>query len=211
MHGGRLKAELPTAWEAHEPRHISIMHARFDIFDTPLDGLKVVLRKPLADARGYFERVFCAVDFEGVFGGAAVVQANHTLTRLRGTVRGMHFQHPPHAEVKLVSCLRGEVFDVAVDLRRGSPTLLQWHGRVLSAENHLALAIPKGFAHGFQTLCDDCEMLYFHSAAYEPSAEDALHPLDPRLAIAWPLEVTEMSPRDAAHPMLDETFKGITP
>lgn len=186
------------------------MHTRFDIFDTPVDGLKVVRCNPLADARGFFQRKFCAADLEVVFGGAAAVQANHTLTRLCGSVRGMHFQHPPHAEIKLVSCLRGEVFDVAVDLRHGSPTFLHWHGRILSAQNHLAMAIPQGFAHGFQTLCDDCEMFYFHSDAYESAAEGGLHPLDPRLAITWPLEITGMSPRDAAHPMLDETFKGLT-
>ena len=186
------------------------MHKRFDIFDTPLDGLKLVQCDPLVDSRGFLERKFCGADLEVVFGDSTVVQANHTLTRLCGAVRGMHFQHPPHAEIKLVHCLRGEVFDVAVDLRRGSPTFLHWHGRILSAENNLAMAIPRGFAHGFQTLCDNCEMLYFHSAAYEPAAEGGLNPFDSRLAIAWPLETTEVSPRDAEHPMLDDKFQGLT-
>jgi dTDP-4-dehydrorhamnose 3,5-epimerase len=185
------------------------MPSRFDILDTPLDGLKVVRRKPLTDERGFLERLFCSADLESVF-GLAIAQVNHTLTRSRGTVRGMHFQHPPHAEVKLVSCLRGKVFDVAVDLRHGSPTFMHWHGEVLSEENHLAMAIPAGFAHGFQTLEDDCEMLYFHSEAYEPGAEGGLHPLDPRLRIEWPLAVAGMSPRDALHPMLCENEKGIT-
>ena len=97
------------------------------------------------------------------------------MTASRGTVRGMHFQHPPHAETKFVSCLRGEVFDVAVDLRNGSPTFLHWHAEILSADNHRTLVIPEGFAHGFQTLSDDCEMLYFHTAAYNPEAEGGLN------------------------------------
>lgn len=185
------------------------MQKRFDLLDTPIECLKILRRKPLVDERGFLERMFCASELEGLFGCGAALQVNHTLTRLRGTVRGMHFQHPPHAEIKLVSCLRGEVFDVAVDLRRSSPTYLQWHGCVLSADNQLSMAIPQGFAHGFQTLCDDCEMLYFHSTAHNPGAEGALHPLDPKLAISWPLEISAMSPRDAAHPLLDERFEGL--
>lgn len=98
----------------------------------------------------------------------------------------MHFQRTPHAEMKLVSCVRGLVFDVAVDLRRGSPTFLRWHSELLSADNHKTLVIPEGFAHGFQTLTDDCEMLYLHTTAYAPDAEAGLNPQDARLAIAWP-------------------------
>jgi dTDP-4-dehydrorhamnose 3,5-epimerase len=101
-----------------------------------------------------------------------------------------------------VSCLRGEVFDVAVDLRDNSPTFLRWHAEVLSADNHKTLVIPKGFAHGFQTLTDDCEMLYFHTAAYQPGAEGGLNVLDPRLAIKWPLDVDVLSDRDRSHPMI---------
>jgi dTDP-4-dehydrorhamnose 3,5-epimerase len=121
----------------------------------------------------------------------------------------MHFQRPPYAETKFVSCLRGEVFDVAVDLRRGSPTFLFWHGEILSADNHRTMVIPEGFAHGFQTLCDDCEMLYFHSAAYHEAAEGGVNALDPLLAIKWPLEVTTLSDRDLAHPRLVGEFKGL--
>ncbi len=98
------------------------------------------------------------------------------------------------------TCLRGEVFDVAVDLRDNSPTFLRWHAEVLSAENHKTLVIPEGFAHGFQTLADDCEMLYFHTAAYHASAEDGLNALDPGLAIKWPLDVDVLSDRDRATP-----------
>lgn len=185
------------------------MNARFDVTDTDLPGLKVLERKPIGDSRGFFERLFCSSELAGVFGGGPIVQINHTLTRDRGVVRGMHFQHPPHAEIKLVSCLHGEVFDVAIDLRRGSPTFMHWHAEVLSEKNHRSLAIPMGFAHGFQTLTDDCEMLYLHSAAHHPPAEGGIHPADPRIAVEWPLEIREMSGRDASRRFLDEMFFGI--
>ena len=137
------------------------------------------------------------------------MQINHTLTGRRGTVRGMHYQRPPHAETKFISCLRGEVFDVAVDLRHDSPTFLRWHAEVLSAENHRTLVVPEGFAHGFQTLTEDCELLYLHTAAFAPDSEGALNANDPRLAIAWPQPVSDMSARDAGHPILGDEFLGI--
>jgi len=121
----------------------------------------------------------------------------------------MHFQRPPHAEMKLVSCIRGEVWDVAVDLRVGSPTYLHWHAEQLSAENGFALLIPEGFAHGFQALTDDVDLLYCHSEAYTPAAEARLNPLDPKLAITWPLPVTELSVRDSQHPLLTAAFNGL--
>jgi dTDP-4-dehydrorhamnose 3,5-epimerase len=178
------------------------MSARFEITGTPLAGLHVLRRKPLGDHRGCLERMFCAGDLAALLDGRGIVQINRTHTAARGTVRGLHFQNPPHAEMKLVSCLRGEVFDVAVDLRPGSPTRLQWHAEILSAENHKTLAIPEGFAHGFQTLTDDCEMLYLHTAAHHPSAEGGLNPHDPALAIGWPLAVSEISARDNSHPFI---------
>jgi dTDP-4-dehydrorhamnose 3,5-epimerase len=187
------------------------MSDRFDILKTPLAGLCVLQRKPVGDSRGYLERLFSTEELQNLAPGKHIAQINHTLTVNRGTVRGMHYQHPPHAETKFVSCLRGEVFDVAVDLRHNSPTFLRWHAEVLSAGNHKTLVIPEGFAHGFQTLTDDCEMLYFHTAAYQPGAEGGLNVKDPRLAICWPLPVAELSPRDATHPLLDKAFTGVTP
>jgi dTDP-4-dehydrorhamnose 3,5-epimerase len=125
----------------------------------------------------------------------------------------MHWQRPPHAEAKLVSCLRGQVWDVAVDVRPGSPTFLRWHAERLSADNGQALLIPPGFAHGFQALSDDVELLYCHSAAHAPQTEAGLHPQDERLGIAWPLPITKLSARDAGHPRLGgastETFTGV--
>lgn len=187
------------------------MSTRFDILDTPLPGLRILQRKPIGDSRGYLERLFCTDELQALAPGRHIAQINHTLTASRGTVRGMHFQRPPHAETKFLSCLRGEVFDVALDLRDNSPTFLRWHAEVLSADNHKTLVIPEGFAHGFQTLTDDCEMLYFHTAAYQPSAEGGLNVQDPRLAIQWPLPVAGLSPRDAAHPLLSEDFTGVVP
>jgi dTDP-4-dehydrorhamnose 3,5-epimerase len=185
------------------------MSNRFDIQMTPLSDLKVVVRKPLGDSRGYLERMFCLDELHDVFDERRIVQINHTLTQAKGTVRGMHFQYAPHAEMKFVSCLRGAVFDVAVDLRKDSPTFLHWHAELLSADNHKTFAIPEGFAHGFQTLTDDCEMLYLHTAAYAPGAEAGLNPQDAKLAIAWPLPIGEMSPRDAAHAPIAANFKGV--
>lgn len=185
------------------------MSGRFDILATPIEGLRVLQRKPFGDSRGYLERLFCMDELKGLLAGRCIVQVNHTLTASRGTVRGLHFQHEPHAEMKFVHCLHGEIFDVAVDLRRGSPTFLHWHAALLRADNHKTFVIPEGFAHGFQTLSDDCELLYFHTAAWQQEAEGGLHPLDPRIAIDWPLPVAGLSPRDAAHPYLDANFDGV--
>lgn len=187
------------------------MSARFEVHATPLAGLLVLQRKPLGDHRGYLERMFCAEELDALLAGRRIVQINHTLTANRGTVRGMHFQYQPHAEAKFVSCLRGEVFDVAVDLRRDSPTFLRWHAETLSADNHRTLMVPEGFAHGFQALTDDCEILYLTTAAYRASVEGGVNPRDPRVAIAWPLPVEGLSQRDAQHPMLDDTFAGLVP
>jgi dTDP-4-dehydrorhamnose 3,5-epimerase len=178
--------------------------SRFVLHPTPIAGLVVLQRLPLGDARGFLERLFCADDLAPAGWTGAIAQINHTFTAERGTVRGMHFQRAPHAETKLVSCLVGAVWDVAVDLRPDSPTYLQWHAEELSADNHRALLIPPGCAHGFQTLSDDVQMLYCHSQAYAPHSEGGLHPQDPRLGIQWPLPVHGLSPRDASHPYFVE-------
>ena len=183
--------------------------SRLALAPLPLAGLFRVQRQPLVDERGFFARLFCAEELAGAGWTAPIAQINQSYTALQGTVRGMHYQKPPHAEMKLVSCLRGEVWDVAVDLRPGSPTFLHWHAEHLSADNGSAVLIPPGFAHGFQALTDHAELLYCHSAAYAPAAEAGLNPLDPRLAIAWPLPVQGLSARDAAHPWIDAPFEGI--
>ncbi len=176
--------------------------SRLAVTELPLFGLKRVQRQRLGDSRGFLSRLFCADELAAAGWDQPIAQINHTLTAKRGTVRGLHFQRAPQAEIKLVSCLRGAVFDVAVDVRPGSATFLQWHGERLSADNGCALLIPAGFAHGFQALSDDVELLYCHSAPYVAAAEAGLNPQDPRLALAWPLAITELSARDAGHAML---------
>lgn len=184
--------------------------SRFAVTDLPLVGLKLIARQRLGDSRGFLSRLFCADELAAAGWVKPIVQINHTHTAKCGTVRGMHFQRPPHAEMKLVSCIRGEVWDVAVDVRAGSPTFLQWHAERLSAENGRALLIPEGFAHGFQTLSDDVELLYCHSAAYAAEAEAGLNSRDRCLAIAWPLPVAELSARDAGHPLIRVEFEGVS-
>lgn len=183
--------------------------SRFTIDSLPLEGLKRITRQRLGDQRGFLTRLFCAKELASAGWIKPIAQINHTYTQEKGTVRGMHFQYPPHDEMKLVTCLRGEVLDVAVDLRRGSLSFLRWYAETLSADNQQALLIPEGFAHGFQTLTDDCEMLYLHTEPYQPGAERGLSAQDSRLAIQWPLPVSGLSPRDAAHPILDDDFIGV--
>ncbi len=179
------------------------------VTDLPLPGLKRIERRIHGDARGFLTRLFCAEALAAAGFTHPVAAINHTFTATRGTVRGMHFQRPPHAEIKLVSCIRGEVWDVAVDLRHDSPTFLRWHAERLSAANGRALLIPEGCAHGFQTLADDCELVYAHSHAYVPAAEGGVRPDDPALAITWPLPIVGLSPRDQSHPPLTGDFPGI--
>lgn len=185
--------------------------SRFTVSDTRLAGLKVIERQRLGDHRGFLARLFCADELASAGWAKPIAQINHTYSAERGTIRGMHFQRPPHAEMKLVSCIAGEVWDVAVDLRKGSPTFLQWHAEHLSHDNNRALLIPEGFAHGFQALSGDVEMLYCHSAPYAAVAEGGLNPFDPRLAIAWPLPATAVSARDQNHPMIETGFEGVVP
>lgn len=182
---------------------------RFQFKNLPIQGLQLVQFQPLGDSRGSLTRFFCSQELRSIWPGA-IVQINQTQTATTGTVRGLHFQSPPHAERKLVMCLRGEVWDVAVDLRTGSPTFLRWHAETLSGGNQRAMVIPEGFAHGFQTLTDDVEMLYFHSAAYAPEVEAGVSPRDPRLAIRWPLAIASISARDQCHPPIDKNFRGMS-
>ncbi|MDO8412503.1 MAG: dTDP-4-dehydrorhamnose 3,5-epimerase [Gallionellaceae bacterium] len=183
--------------------------SRFEFIPSPLAGLVLVQRKAIEDHRGFLSRFYCAEEFRAAGVNKSVEQINHTLTRQQGAVRGLHFQHAPHAEVKVVSCMQGEIFDVAVDLRCGSPTFLQWHGEILSAANRKSLLIPEGYAHGFQTLTEGCELLYLHTSSYHPESEGALNIADPRLNIIWPLPITDLSERDRKHPLITQDFKGI--
>ena len=187
------------------------MTERFQVKPGTLAGLQVITRQPIVDARGWFERAYCFDTFTKLGIHKTIAQINRSFTAQKGGVRGMHFQLAPFIETKIVSCLQGEVFDVALDLRPDSPTFLQWHGEVLSASNHRSLLIPDGFAHGFQALSENCELLYLHTQNFAPDAASGLNPLDPKLAIRWPLPVTEMSEGDQTRPMLTADFEGIKP
>lgn len=181
----------------------------FAIAELPLPGLKCITRQRIGDSRGFLSRLFCREELAAAGWQKSIAQINHTFTAQQGTVRGLHFQRPPHTEMKLVSCIRGRVWDVVVDVRTGSPTFLHWHAECLSAENGCALLIPEGFAHGFQSLSDDVELLYCHSQAYSAGAEDGLNPGDVRLGITWPLAITNISARDARHPLIESGFEGV--
>ncbi|CAN5882301.1 dTDP-4-dehydrorhamnose 3,5-epimerase [soil metagenome] len=185
--------------------------SEFNVIDTPLPGLRMIERHRLVDARGFFSRFFCAEALAAAGFDRSIAQINHTRTHRRGSVRGLHFQYPPHAETKLVSCLSGEIFDVVVDLRRDSSTFLQWHAEVLSDYNGRSLLIPQGFAHGFQTLSDEAVLIYLHSAPFEATAQGALNVRDPALAIDWPLPFADISERDANHPLIGVDFTGLDP
>lgn len=185
------------------------MNRRFDFTELSLPGLTLIQRKRIGDTRGYLERLFCSRDLVEAGWTVPIAQINQTYTARKGAVRGMHFQYPPHAEKKLVMCLKGRVYDVALDIRKGSPTFLQWHSESLCPESSNALLIPEGFAHGFQTLTPDVLMLYCHSALYEPESEAGIHPNDPAINISWPAEIIEMSARDSMHPYIGSTFEGF--
>lgn len=181
----------------------------FRIVELPILGLKRVERMRLEDNRGFLERVFCKQSLEAAGWLEPIAQINRTYTAKNGTVRGMHFQYAPYTEMKLIQCIRGEVWDVAIDIRKGSPTFLQWHAEILSSANCFAMLIPEGFAHGFQSLTDDVEMLYCHSSPYTSRAEGGLHPNDQILNINWPLKITELSNRDSSHPKITDEFIGL--
>ena len=166
------------------------------ITNTKINGVKIITSEPFEDERGFFNRIFCQKELEIIRPNIIIAQINHSMTKTKGTIRGLHFQHPPHAEMKIVRCIIGSIFDVAVDIRTDSPTFLQWHGEILSAENMKALVIPEGCAHGFQTLEDDIEMVYMSTAHYCKEAEDGIRFNEPKVGIQWSLPITVISEKD---------------
>lgn len=176
---------------------------------TEIGGVLALRSTAFQDSRGAFSRLFCAKELQEFIGQRTIVQINHSTTHHVGAVRGLHYQHAPHAEMKIVRCLKGRVFDVAVDLRRGSATFLRWTALELTPESGHALVIPEGCAHGFQVLEADSQLLYLHTAFYTPAAEGGIRFDDPEIKIKWPLAPTDISARDQSHPYLDKNFKGI--
>lgn len=185
------------------------MKQRFAFTELSLAGLVRIDRHPIKDHRGEFSRLFCAEELAAIGFSKSIAQINQTETYNKGSVRGMHYQIPPHAEQKIVSCINGQIIDIVIDLRKNSKTFLHWHGEPLCSKTQSSLYIPEGFAHGFQTLTDNCQLLYIHSEYYAPESERVINPFDPALAISWPLEPTEMSERDRNAPLFDHAFNGI--
>jgi len=180
-----------------------------DVKQTPIDGLFVVSTKSICDERGAFARYFCIDELASVLGNRTIQQVNYSCTNLVGAIRGLHFQYAPNAEMKFVRCTKGRVFDVALDLRFGSPTFLSWHAELLSPATRTMMVIPEGCAHGFQVLEPESELLYLHTAVYNKNVEGAVRYNDPMHSINWPLPITEISQRDKNHPLLTLDFKGI--
>ena len=176
---------------------------------TGLAGSYVIDIFAIEDERGWFARTFCKDEFAEIGHTKEWVQMNHSFTNEAGTIRGIHFQKPPFSEIKLIRCIAGKVFDVIVDLRKKSETFLKWVGIELSEENKKMIYIPEGFAHGFQTLTDNCQLIYNHSAYYTPGSEGGIKYNDAMININWPVAVKNISERDNNHPLLDRNFEGL--
>ena len=168
--------------------------------ETPLKGAWTIDLEPRGDERGFFARAFCKNEFAEHGLKNQIAQANLSYNPRRATLRGMHYQIPPHAEVKIVRCTRGAIYDVIIDLRVGSPTQFEWFGVELSADNRTALYVPEGFAHGYQSLTEESEVFYLVTEFYAPGSERGIRWNDPRFGIRWPLPDPVLSPKDAAHP-----------
>jgi len=179
------------------------------IIDTPIAGVKIVQSTSNADNRGSFTRWYCEKELAPILDSRRIVQINHSKTVKSGSIRGMHMQKPPHAEMKLIRCLRGRVWDVALDLRAGSPTFLKWYATELSEGSNMMIVIPEGCAHGFQAMEEDSELLYLHTAFYEPSSEFGVNYADPLISISWQLDPTDISDRDKNYKLLDAAFRGF--
>ena len=177
--------------------------------ETSLKGSYTIDLQPVGDDRGWFARTYCKNEFGKIGHTKEWVQLNHSFTKHQGTIRGMHYQIPPFSEIKLVRCIAGAVYDVIVDLRKGSSTFLHYFGTELSAANKKMIYIPEGFAHGFQALTDDCELIYHHSQFYLPGVEGGIKNNEPMVNIEWRLPGMNISERDNAHPLIDANFKGL--
>ncbi|HEY2446873.1 MAG TPA: dTDP-4-dehydrorhamnose 3,5-epimerase [Rhizomicrobium sp.] len=177
--------------------------------ETPVWGARLMDLERHGDARGFFARMYCAHQLKELGLESRFVQANDSFSARRGTLRGLHYQLPPAAEVKIVRCIRGALFDVILDLRPESPTSGEWFGAELTAENRLMMYVPRGCAHAILTLTDDTEALYLTSSSYAPEREGGVRWNDPRFGIAWPIEPAEISAKDAAWPDFDPAAHGV--
>jgi len=180
-----------------------------NFIEQKIKGLYEIILNPLKDDRGSFARLFCKTNFSNIGLDEDISQINHSVNVEKGTLRGLHFQNPPFSEVKIIKCLKGAVQDVVIDIRKDSPTFLQYLSIELSVEKNNAIFIPKGFAHGFQTLEDNSELLYLHTVPYNKQSEGGLRYNDITLNISWPFTPRNITQRDESHPLIDNTFLGI--
>lgn len=176
---------------------------------TGIAGAFAVRHDLRCDERGRFKRQYCEREFAAAGLNTRWVQVNHSVTLGRGSIRGLHFQRPPNAEAKLVSCPVGRAFDIVVDLRRGSETFLGWTG--VEIDETTSCYVPEGCAHGFQALTDEVHLIYQHSSNYVPEAEGGVRFDDPAIALAWPLPAGTVSDRDRAFPLISADFAGLAP
>jgi len=174
-----------------------------------LKGAFLITPEPFTDDRGFFLRSFCSNEFAQHGLVNTFIQMNHSGTKTVGSIRGMHFQYPPFAEVKVVKCTKGAIIDIIIDLRKDSPTFLQWESIELNEENKQAVYIPQGFAHGFQTLTENAEIIYLVSQVYNRENEGGVRFDDPAIGIKWRLPVTKMSEKDQQIPYINSSFNGI--
>ncbi len=175
-----------------------------------IKGAYLVSHEVHGDNRGHFSRLFCGQQFEDHGIEFKIAQINRSSTQVAGSIRGLHFQRPPFAEKKIVQCTKGRVIDVIADLRANSPTFRKWQAVELKEGDHSSIYIPKGCAHGFQTIEPNSEMLYFHSIAYSPDHDDGVRFDEPLLNISWPLPVSDISLKDRDRPYLEKNYKGLT-
>ncbi|MGL3104509.1 dTDP-4-dehydrorhamnose 3,5-epimerase family protein [Bradyrhizobium sp. BR 1432] len=179
------------------------------VFEADIIGIWITESTVHSDHRGTFHRLFCANEEQKIIGARRIVQINLSLTHSVGAVRGLHYQKPPMAEMKIVRCLRGRVFDVAVDLRKNSPTFLKWTAVELTPDNRRSFIIAEGCAHGFQILEENSEVLYLHTAFYSPPDEGSVRFDEPMVGVVWPLPPIDLSTRNSNHPLLDVDFEGL--
>lgn len=186
------------------------MDKKLNISSCSFKDLYTIEPNSFSDERGSFSRLFCQEELSDSF-NFSIKQINHSISRNKGTTRGLHFQYEPNNEAKIITCIKGSIYDVVIDLRKNSPTFLKHYSIILSDINKKMIHIPKGFAHGFQTLEDNTELIYLHDSFYTPSNEGALNVNDPILNIKWPLDINIISQKDKNHLFIDKNFEGICP
>ena len=183
--------------------------SNFELIDEALNGIKVFARKKFEDKRGIFSKLLCYQELKEYIDIQNIAQINYSHNSRIGTVRGMHYQAKPYAETKLVSCVQGSVYDVSVDLRKDSPTFCEYFGIELSEKNNLSVLIPKGFAHGFQSIQSDSILIYAHDESFIESHNRIINPSDTKININWPLQISNISEKDNNAPFINDQFVGI--